>query len=551
MALARPSTNIHSLPVELLSCIFVIGAFLDDPYASSPFLLKPDLGCIPLPASNIQVVAHVCRHWRQIALHTQPLWTTIHIREKIHIPRAVEYLSRCRTSTYRLDILIDTVSVDDHTSEITLYKDELTSIFTIIVPHVKHWRSFHLKICDNECKVIARRFLSSCGPGANLETLQLYHFEDFRTAHRLYLATHRPPVTIFDNNLPCLKNVSLIGVNLPWHESLYLCNLRHLELALHLDNVRPPYRWWERILRESPALQSLTLHYSGPKESTGVTELAWTRANDKIQLPQLKELSFKDLDPAYLLNVFERLHVPGLKRLTLDLREQDFTPFIEFLTSPPEQLHSTTSGKHDVPFSQLRHQYSELPVHIIGRLDVLIIRGLECSLTSWEALLHATRGLRFLEVAFSRTSAGFWKVFTQEGNPQSVIGDFNGQSELAIKRQFLPHLEVFKLSGVSGKDILLALSFQHSRSQQVTPRRPKKWCVRWSERRRGRDPELDALVDQGLWEHKEGCSTAQVLIEIFDEFEIDDDEEDVEEVDEEPPSTGDDDESEADKDAPF
>ncbi|KAF8967135.1 hypothetical protein BDZ97DRAFT_1616117, partial [Flammula alnicola] len=371
-----------------------------------PFLLKTDQEYNPPTSSNFQVlVSHVCRHWRQVALRTQSLWTTLHFREKAHIPRAKEYLSRCSTSNYSFDILIDTVAIEDHIPGITLYKEELNTIFGIIIPFVCRWRTFHLKICDNECKPAARRYLGSCGPAPNLETLQLYHFEDYRTTQRLYLATHKPPVTIFGNNLPRLKNISLIGVNLPWDQSPYLRNLHNLELALHLDNVRPPYQWWGRMLRSSPEMKTLCLHYSGPKEATGVPLLAWSSSDDKIRLEQLQQLSLTDLDPDYLCNLIERLHIPSLRELTLDLREQDFTPFIEFLTSPPEYTSSELATNASSPISatpSFTYDSTELPIPCLGKLEVLVIRGLECSFKHWAALLRATQGLRILDVAFSK-----------------------------------------------------------------------------------------------------------------------------------------------------
>ncbi|KAJ7444732.1 hypothetical protein FB451DRAFT_1434273 [Mycena latifolia] len=68
----------------------------------------------------------------------------------------------------------------------------------------------------NECTLVTRQVLSTCGPAPRLETLHLYHFEDYRTAQSVLLATYRAPMAIFDNVLPTLKNVSLIGVNFPW-----------------------------------------------------------------------------------------------------------------------------------------------------------------------------------------------------------------------------------------------------------------------------------------------------------------------------------------------
>ena len=504
----RP-TGIYSLPVELLTRIFVLGSAFDHPYADSPFLLKPDQEYEPPTSSNLQVaVSHVSRHWRQVALRTHSLWTTLHFRETCHISRAETYLARCLpSSTYLLDILVDTVAEEDHTPGITLYTDEIKTIFQIIIPHVSRWRAFHLKICDNTCKSQARQFLSTCGPAPNLETLQLYHFEDYRTSHRLYLATYKPPVIVFSNSLPCLKNVSLIGVNLPWADSPYLVNLHHLELALHLDNIRPPYKWWDRMLRLSPDLKRLSLHYSGPRKATGDPNLAWPGSTeDKIRLDSLWELCLTDLDSDYLCNLFQRLILPAVKSISLDLLEQNFTPFIEMIAAGGQSSSSVC------------------PIPSPAILDTLTIHALDCSPESWRTFLQGLKGLRFLDVDFTRVGSNFWDIF----NDGDIILQEDGRTTSSddadddTTDMLLPSLEIFKIAGISGKDINCAI--RHRRKFLLEGKSlPERWIVKWNERRRNRDAELDSLVD-------DGCCVSngtRVAVETFDE-----EDEEIEDADE-------------------
>ena len=509
----RP-TGIYSLPVELLTRIFVLGSALDDPYADSPFLLKPDQEYEPPGSSNLEVVvSHVSRYWRQVALRTHSLWTTLHFRETCHISRAETYLARCLPSTtYLFDILVDTIAEEDHTPGITLYTDEIKAIFQIIVPYVSRWRAFHLKICDNKCKGQARQFLSTCGPAPNLETLQLYHFENYRTSQRLYLATVRPPVVVFSNSLPCLKNVSLIGVNLPWADSPYLVNLHHLELALHLDNIRPPYKWWDRMLRLSPDLKRLSLHYSGPRKATGDPTFAWPKdVEDKIQLDSLWELCLTDLDSDYLCNLFQHLILPAVKTLSLDLPEQNFTPFIEMIAAGGQQSSMSPSS-------------SNCPIPSLTILDTLTIHALNCSLDSWRTLLRGLKGLRFLDVDFTRVGSNFWDVFNdgdiilqEEWRASSTHDDRDDNSDM-----LLPSLEAFKIAGISGKDITCAIRHRRKFLQEGKSL-PERWIVKWNERRRNKDIELDTLVDDGC----RVSNGTRVTVETFDE-----EDEEVEDVDE-------------------
>lgn len=506
-------TGIHSLPVELLTRIFVLGAGFDYPYADSPFLLKPEQAYAPAPSSNFQlVVSHVCQHWRQVALRTPSLWTTLHFREKSHVDRAKAYLARCtRSTSYLLDILFDSVAEEDYFPGVTLYKEEVRSIFQIITPHVKRWRSFHLKICDNDCKGLARQFLSTCGPAPNLETLQLYHFEDYRTTQNLYLATYRPPVIVFSNSLPRLRNVSLIGVNLPWEKSPYLMNLCRLELALHPDNIRPPFRWWKRMLRLSPELEVLCLHYSGPKTASGDQALDWPPANEKIPLPRLQGLSLTDLDPDYLCILLERLTLPNIQVLTLDLPDQDYTPFLELITKHLSDVGD--SPKDTIPVSQLS---VNIPIASLSSLSRLTIRALECSWHSWVLFFEVIQNLRVLEVDFARVGPGFWKIFSEN---RFVSDSTSEKSDLKSSSPILPHLEVLKISGVSGKDILSGLCHRYRQPgyRETCPK--SKWIVGWTERRRGIDTELDALIDQGYW--RTDGKEVLVVFESFDDGEID------------------------------
>ena len=498
--------GIQALPVELLSRIFVQGSALDDPYSESPFLLKPDQDYYPTAFSNLQVtVSHVCRHWRQVALRTQSLWKTLHFRERAHIERAKAYIARCSLSTtYSFDILVDTVSKEDHTGGITLYTEELRNIFQLIIPLVDRWRAFHLKICDNDCKAIAREFLGACGPAPHLETLQLYHFEDYRTTQRLYMATYRPPVVVFNNTLPRLKNVSLIGVNLPWDQSPYLQNLRHLELALHLDSVRPPYEWWDRMLRLSPDLKNLYLRYSGPKLPSAESSLTWRNVDDKIHLIELEELSLIDLDPDYLCDLVQRLVVPAVSKLTLNLPEQDFSPFIDLLSNSTPNHPDGCAVDGSSTFDVNRSDFAPIPPPMfpanvqfnLWRVKDMCIRGLECDEVTWARFVHHLQGLETLEMDFSRVSLDFWKSLIDE-KPLSAQFPFGGNHTATDCTQLLPNLRTFKVSGVCGKELRRGIcrryeAYSQGRAALV------RWVVRWSEQCRGRDLDLDDLVDSGI-----------------------------------------------------
>ncbi|KIY45198.1 hypothetical protein FISHEDRAFT_49882, partial [Fistulina hepatica ATCC 64428] len=332
VAFAGPGpVGIAHLPVEILSRIFLLGAFYDYPYSDSPFLLKPDTDYYQTPSSQFQcAVSRVCARWREIAVATPSLWTFIFLRMPCHIDRAKIFMKRAlRVTTTTIDILIDAVDQRQHVQGLTIGPPEIEIVLSTVCKHAARWRSFHLKVRDRHCKLAARKFLSTCGPAPFLETLQLYHFEDYTSPSQLHEATYKPPVTVFDNSIPNLRNVGLIGVNLPWENAPYLRSgrLTNLELALHPNNIRPTHDFWNGILRASSrSLVRLSLRYSGPK-----VDGAWSDAQHPIVLDALRELCLSDLEPEYSCMIMERLQCPHLMSLRLNLPEQDFAPLLALL----------------------------------------------------------------------------------------------------------------------------------------------------------------------------------------------------------------------------
>ncbi|THH17890.1 hypothetical protein EUX98_g9043, partial [Antrodiella citrinella] len=319
----------HTIPVELLSRIFIIG-WQEDP--------DPD----DIPTSQVTFearVSHVCHRWRDVALQCPVLWSLIHLRTKPHMERARIYLNRNRA--HLIDVHVDTCSQEEHLPAFTLFRDEFDPVFDILVPHIDRWRSLHLKVRDLACKAGARKVLSTCGGAPHLETLHLWHVENWGSPERLYTAIGPPPVVVFDQHLPMLKNIILTGVNLPWTHSPFLQNLTTVQFALHSDDVRMPYDQWHTMLTHSPHLERLSLHYSGPRFGAG----DWP--DEAILLPGLREVDLTNMDPPYLMALFKRLRMPNVRqlRLELELPDQDFTQFVEFLVDAVEEQQHGGGGE--------------------------------------------------------------------------------------------------------------------------------------------------------------------------------------------------------------
>ncbi|KAK7048557.1 F-box domain-containing protein [Favolaschia claudopus] len=489
-------SGVYSLPVELLSRIFVVGAAAQS--IDTPFILRPDEDhCIGSVTDFQLLVSHVCKHWREIALRISCLWTSLHFREPAHIARANTFLARVAT-IHALDILVDTVAISEHIPGVTLCHEEMRTIFALIIPHVARWRAFHLKVRANDCKLIARQELSTCGPAPRLETLQLYHFEDYRTNTDLYIATYRPPVEIFDNSLPALRNVSLIGVNLPWARAPYLQQLHTLELALHPDNIRPPFQAWDKMLRRSPLLRRLHLHYSGPRAADD--------HSSRICMPALEDLELTDLDPDHLTRLLHTLELPRLATLSLDLPEQDL------ITPSPVQDFSSA-----VELMAIQSPYAAL--------HTLHITALDCASFAFAAFLRALVSLSVLKLDFSRIRDPnaicdvlldtILLPFPSSTCPLQRDCPCEGSRCIPV----LPRLEEASLFGLSGRQLRAIINFRMRFSQIQEPSSatidevdfspssvhcstscsPKtsmpRFVVRWTDQIG--DPVLEQLVQQG------------------------------------------------------
>ncbi|KAH8085401.1 hypothetical protein BXZ70DRAFT_559211 [Cristinia sonorae] len=520
-------THIHSLPVELLSRIFLIGWQEDT---------EPD--DILTSQVNFEVlVSHVCHRWREVALQSPVIWTTIHLRTVPHMRRALVYLKR--RGQHLIDVYIDTTSEEDHIPGFTLFRDEFLPVFDLVTPHVDRWRSLHLKVRDLQCKADARQVLSKCDGAPHLETLHLWHIENWGTPERLYTAIGPPPVVIFHQRLPMLKNILLTGVNIPWTDSSFLRNLTTVQFALHSDDVRIPYELWRDMLRGSPHLERLSLHYSGPRFGSG----DWP--DEKILLPGLREVDLTNMDPPYLLSLVKRLRMPNVKklRLELELPDQDFTAFIQYLVEPGDETEESVllngrdgAGEGDVRADlyangappEKADADSDDEAEPGGRrrgpffpsLESLSVCALECEPAVWRRFLQtAGHRLDTFEVDFGRMKKTLFEelltVDVDEASEAGTHSDLPTTTTTATATSaahiLLPGLHTLRLSGLIPTEVRRYVDFRHAHfhsspaasSSSSSPPPPPPLVaspIKWLLEQRQCDESLDTwFADVGLY----------------------------------------------------
>ncbi|CAL1713109.1 unnamed protein product [Somion occarium] len=251
---------INQLPPELLAYIFQLGVELeaegeDDEDLFSDISSETEEEKPYLPFEVL--VSHVCKHWRDIATNLPNLWTSIDFAGPYD--RSITYLERAQQAP--LDISLDLEDLDADDPEVK----DLITIAGLILPRVSQWRTFELIVSDFSLMAIVLKNLSACPAAPILESLSLYNHDNIEDMDHFEPAALRDvPELLFNGNVPRLKKIALWGVHLLWERTPFLKNLEEIELAYHAEDVRPSYKVFTNMLKESPNLRSLALCNSGP-----------------------------------------------------------------------------------------------------------------------------------------------------------------------------------------------------------------------------------------------------------------------------------------------
>ncbi|KAJ7254415.1 hypothetical protein B0H12DRAFT_1115480 [Mycena haematopus] len=371
------------------------------------------------------LVSHVCRHWREIALGTHTLWTTVRFVGHLNTEKASAWIERA--NDLPLDIFIEATDVHDphhgqeqgdqgeqqegaqppgawpvtsivmafdpatgtlttttHTGppfhdgappperpvELCLSLDDLKVILDLIIPHVAQWRIFEVSVnyYTYMYEILSR--LARCPGAPLLEELGLYNYEetdqeegDEETFQPAHLAEAFLP---FSGNAPKITHVAFWGVHIAWGGALpMLAGLKEIELAYHTKDVRPTFAVFRAMLNASPELDLLSLCYSGP---TGDME--------PVAIPSLHALVLCDMEMDLVQPLVAALELPALDDLVLDLHGEDYTDFAE-------QLANNARG-------QTRS--------LLAGLTTLKIAGLHCNDATCDLVMAQLDGLKRLHL---------------------------------------------------------------------------------------------------------------------------------------------------------
>jgi len=403
-------------------------------------------------------VSHVCKHWRGVALDTPALWNEIDLETGKHATqsyrRASTYLSRSKGYPLSICIDVNEQGTDDESvySEQSGYQSprtnaQLQEVMDLLIPHTSRWRKFKL-VAESYFyfhTVLSR--LTDAPPASSLEYLELHHFEEELEPEypSFPYPTHKTPFVLFDNYAPKLQYVSLYGVHIDWRNTTFLKNLHYLELAYLARDVRPLFDDFFTILRSSPGLQTLDLCMSGPsglphewpaflppppqddhyhEHHVPASFNTQSRPLDEhMILPKLHELKLAYQSPEDLAAFFNRVSMPALHTLEIDLEDFEYTDFVRnYLIAPPkwEGGPSRTSR--------------------LTNLKEFKIIQLPCTPKAIAELYATLVNLETIDLDFNSLDEPFWEILI----PMRV----NGVTIPAL--HLLPALHTMKVKGSCG-----------------------------------------------------------------------------------------------------
>ncbi|KAJ7845575.1 hypothetical protein B0H13DRAFT_2095143, partial [Mycena leptocephala] len=286
-----------TLPPEILAEIFI------HCLPTVQEFVTPDLTTTPL------ILCGICRRWRDVALSTPKLWTSLHVQFSAYetVDFCQMWLSRARGAPLALSL------EDDYwyTSAPAAFTDPL---LTSIVGLSQQWQKLALGIGGD----LVNSILPLQGTFPLLEKFSISVLPD-------------SDPQIYFRDAPKLRNVSVPKyypqIQLPWHQLTTFC-VNDIEISCCLE-----------ILRNSPNLLNGTFHIWGDSLALPIFILHHTHL-ECLTLGTADE--GEPLIPISLLNF---LQIPTLTSLTLDFRNYasnvvDISPILRFLSRSIAQLQT-------------------------------------------------------------------------------------------------------------------------------------------------------------------------------------------------------------------
>ncbi|KIK63425.1 hypothetical protein GYMLUDRAFT_41105 [Collybiopsis luxurians FD-317 M1] len=444
-------TPIHTLPVELLSYIFVLGTH------SPPELLtdeKEQQELLPFNTESVKtplIFSAVCRRWREVAQNSPSLWTSICVTagsveessedqtKRLNLSHITSYLSFSKR--YPLNILLDTRDIDwdfcepeiFSTSELSDYvppfsKDDMRTVISLLLPHLFRWQS--IEILTDTWAPMHTALCMLNGPllvqGAPLlESLVLMRCNDYISHSPQFQPSRMKSPALFSSEsaseptndpiLPRLRNLTLRGVHVDWPG---LCNslspsLNSLELSSHSLDVRPTHSEFHDMLLACPKLSKLTLNGSGFVSDdedlslkTGVHALRGRV--EPVSLPLLESLRIGYRSAFDGCDILSSLHAPDIKQLSLEdathpgevevVEADSLLLCLAELKRGQRRTVYPTASHSDASSSCLCKTEPNSALYPFPNLQKVVLKGMRAQSNNFRRFLMSTPRLQSLEL---------------------------------------------------------------------------------------------------------------------------------------------------------
>jgi hypothetical protein len=311
--------------------------------------------------------SHVSTHWRNVALDTPHLWTTIDIYSLHSLAWISSYIAR--SSTLAIDVRFDIWQSDRSSSISTI---SVLPLVEIVLPHIERWQSFMLFTYQRRtARIILSRLSKATAPAIQRLRISVDGSDDFGPP------SQDAPDIFFAGGTPQLSSADIDGL---WYLPP-LSNLTTLELhSTSIEALPLTYDHFNAIAQTAPCLAHLAIR--------GVVDVThWSmHATPTLVMPSICSLLFSNENTLAAL-FLTSVSVPQLQSLWVDYPEtalqQGFFDSPLFVTTDPfpslryltlQSYHFSTVQSYARVFSRITHLHLVYcnVFHITPLRDVLI-----------------------------------------------------------------------------------------------------------------------------------------------------------------------------------
>ncbi|TFK92957.1 hypothetical protein K466DRAFT_658871 [Polyporus arcularius HHB13444] len=246
-------------------------------------------------------VAHVCRHWREVAVNYAQLWTFIVLDERVS-PHFIELLLK-RSCGLPLNVVLHSIADRYHCSNCRAHAagsnnyGDAVKMLPVMLPNIRKLSIF----IEREDHAEIWEALQHLDHATKLESL---HFGGVGGASIFtrVKATVEIPDRLSSQIPPNLSSLEIWGTRILWENSLYCASLRSLKICRYLCNPDAHLGHLLAALKNTPRLESLILDQIPPARSGEDYHSVTLSGLRKMQIP---------LDAEHGANLLSSLDIPS------------------------------------------------------------------------------------------------------------------------------------------------------------------------------------------------------------------------------------------------